>query len=194
MRRFRFWGLTLVVGWTHYMVSVRSYILFPPIFNITINELSYSFKLLSTEGHWICCMISNNTLEVAKSWSNDISFSKLWLYTMSGNSVHIVWNNPMYGKKPSVSPVRPKTSSLYVVCWNAKCFPSSDASSIPRFLTPARAAFLAFPGSTGITWVKDKRRGESDQWTTSELLIGHACLEIQGLWCNKLHSVTFLCQ
>lgn len=59
---------------------------------------------------------------------------------------------------------RPKTSSLYVVCWNAKCFLSSDASSTSRCLSPVHAAFGALPSSIETTWLNDRRRRQSDRW------------------------------
>lgn len=96
---------------------------------------------------------------------------------MSGNPVHRVWSNPLYRRRIPLSVQwRPKTSSLYVVCWNAKCFPSSDASSISRCQIPARAAFWALPNPTGTTWVKDKRQGQSDQWRPIRIsVIGQVC-------------------
>lgn len=83
--------------------------------------------------------------------------AELWTYTTSGDSVQSEATR-CTGRSPLSVQWRPKTSSLYVVCWNAKCFPSSCASSTPRCPTPARAAFGVSPSSTGTTWANDKRR------------------------------------
>lgn len=86
-------------------------------------------------------------------------------YTVSGQSGHTVWSNPMYRRRiPLPVQWRPKTSSLYAVCWNAKCFLSSDASSISRCLIPVHAAFGALPGSIETTWLNDRRQRQSDRW------------------------------
>lgn len=51
---------------------------------------------------------------------------------------------------------QPRTSLIYLVCWNATCFPSSDTSSIPRCPSPSHEAFWLVPGSTGTTWAQGK--------------------------------------
>lgn len=141
-RLYKSWGLTLVECWVSYLKPTMSFLI--------------AFKHCHQRTtKWI----SNNWLEVDKSWSNDISFRKpnsgfehtpcQVIQSTESEATHCT------GKSFRSVQWRPKTSSLCVVCWNAKCFPSSDASSIPRCPTPVHAAFGVLPGSTGTTWVNE---------------------------------------
>lgn len=79
-------------------------------------------------------------------------------------SLQRVWRELWCVKQKSCSVICGlKTSFLYEVCWNAKYFLSSGASSISTCLAPAQGASVLLPGSTGTAWDIGHRRNQTHQ-------------------------------
>lgn len=83
-----------------------------------------------------------------------------------------------------------KTSFLYEVCWNAKYFPSSDASSISTYLAPARGPSVLAPGTTGTTCMNHNLQEQSGSTETMWLHVQVLSLSGSDCW-ESCRNITF---